>query len=187
MQTARVEFEPGEVKARQFVWAGEVERCFQERSGELETCRAEPVLPGRYEFTGYLGQRKLIVGEPVEVEVLPSELLQGFSAEEFRGSQDDVPDPEALAGVGTIGISGAFATGCGAGPSQLVAQAHVDGSKVTLRVGYWLPPDGSCLGIMRMLTYEAVVGLLEPGLYRVVVVHRAYPDDVVLDQQLEVR
>ena len=63
-----VEFAPGEVLRKQVVWTGERERAFRDPEGRI-VIEHEPVPAGSYEVLAYLGQHKVVVTEPVAVQV----------------------------------------------------------------------------------------------------------------------
>lgn len=108
-----------------------------------------------------------------------------FSADRFDG-RGPSPPTTAAGGAGKITVQGSLATPCLASPSEVVAEADRSGSELELRVG-WVA-GGDCVPGVDVFVYEAVLGQLRPGQYRLTVMHvlTGHAAYVALEQTVQV-
>ncbi len=97
------------------------------------------------------------------------DLLLSFTAERYDPSLGSVPSDAAEGGVGTITVMGGLQTPCLASASDLRGEATKDGSILNLEVR--LEPEGACDPGVEAFTYEALLGNLDSGTYRLTVRH----------------
>lgn len=113
------------------------------------------------------------------------DLLLSFTADRY---DDPGPSPSTTAagGEGRITVQGSLSTPCLASPSEVVAEADRSGSDLELRVG-WVPA-GDCIPGVDVFVYEAVLGNLSSGLYRLRVLHvlTGHAAYVALEEDVEV-
>ncbi|NIN72750.1 MAG: hypothetical protein GTO46_12670 [Gemmatimonadetes bacterium] len=96
------------------------------------------------------------------------DLLLSFTAERFL-SPGPSPPVTVEAGDGRITVQGTLSTPCLASVSEIVGEADRSGSELELRVG-WVPA-GDCVQGVDVFFYEAVLGSLSAGVYRLRVLH----------------
>jgi len=111
-----------------------------------------------------------------------------FSASPARAGTGATPRHAALGEAGGIAISGSISTPV---PCCRVAGDVVrDGGEITLRI-VGTPEDVICIQVIATWAYEASVRNLEPGRYRLAVVHAgaagATGEQPVLVREVEVR
>ncbi len=113
------------------------------------------------------------------------DLLLSFSADRFDG-RGPSPSTTAEGGAGRITVQGSLATPCLASPSEVVAEADRSGSDLELRVG-WVPA-GECVPGVDVFVYDAVLGEIGPGVYRLMVMHvlTGHAAYVALEQDVQV-
>lgn len=99
------------------------------------------------------------------------DLLVSFTVELFDPSSGQLPQVEATAGDGTITVEGGYWVACvGLTPSDIEGEAVLDDAGLQLQVG-WQGDVASCVPGLVEFVYEAVVGNLDAGTYRLQVVH----------------
>jgi hypothetical protein len=99
------------------------------------------------------------------------DLLVSFNVELFDPSSGPLPSVQADAGDGTITIEGGYWVACfGLTPSEIEGDAVLDEAGLQLQVG-WRGNVAACVPGLVEFVYQAVVGNLDAGTYRLQVVH----------------
>jgi len=94
-----------------------------------------------------------------------------FSVEPFDPASGSLPSVQAAAGDGTIAVEGGYWVACfGLTPSEIEGAAVLDEAGLQLQVG-WRGNVAACVPGLAEFVYEAVVGNLDAGAYRLQVVH----------------